>query len=555
MKFKTTPFKHQLKAFNKSKRSAVFALLMEQGTGKSKVFIDTCAYLWEAGLIDFVLIIAPKGVAPGWLRQEFPAHCSVPYKAALWRTASNITKAQQRQLAEVRRATGVLKVIIMNTEAFGATDEAIDFAIEILDESQSAMVGVDESQRIKNPQAHTTKRIINLRIRSAFRRILSGTPITQGPFDAYTQFGFLDPAILQTESFVAFKQEYAVLLKDTSGLMRHIARRVPKKWAGDYLDDITGAVVPGKYNEDGSARKQHMVPIYMPSIVAKNADGTPMYRNLDKLHDLIAPHSFRVLKRDCLDLPEKLYNRYYTEMSPRQAAIYAQVRDELRIQWEDDRVTTMNRLTMLLRLQQIVCGYISEGELIHNLFPTWEANPRIVSMIALLEDRPEKERGIIWCRFVEDIKQVSAALESTFGEGSVVQFYGAIHQSQRIENVERFQGERHILNRQGARIRVDVVPEEERPRYMVSQQRAGGIGQTWTAANLSLYYSNSFSLEDRLQSEDRPHRIGQRNPVQYIDMECEDTVDSNIITSLIAKKDVADTVTGDKAHDWLRADR
>lgn len=555
MKFKTKPFKHQLQVFHRSKAKPVFALLMEQGTGKSKVIVDTSAYLWEEGKIDLVLIIAPKGVAPGWVRKEYPEHMGAPYAAAQWRAASRMTRALERQLASVRASSGVLKVVVMNTEAYGMTTDAIDFAIELLDEAQSAMIVVDESQRIKNPSAHTTKRILNLRIRCAYRRILSGTPITEGPFDAYSQFGFLDPAILEVDSFVAYKQEYAELLKDTSGLMRHIARRVPKKWDGNYVCDDTGMVKPEALNPDGSPRKKNMVPIYMPSIVAKNEDGSPKYRNLDKLQRLIAPHSFRILKRDCLDLPEKLYNRYYTELSPRQMSIYAQVRDELRIVWEDERVTTMNRLTMLLRLQQIVCGYITDGERVHNLFERWDANPRVVSMLELLEDRPKGERGIIWCRFKEDIRQVTEALRETYGPKSAIQFYGEVSQSLRTENVERFQGERNIMNRHGERIRVETVPEGERPRYMIAQQRAGGIGQTWTAANLSLYYSNTFSLEDRLQSEDRPHRIGQLHPVQYIDLEAEDTVDSSIITSLVAKKDVADAVTGDEAITWLRADR
>ena len=92
----------------------------------------------------------------------------------------------------------------------------------------------------------------------------------------------------------------------------------------------------------------------------------------------------------------------------------------------------------------------------------------------------------------------------------------------------------------------------DRARFMVAQQQSGGVGQTWTAANLSLYYSNTFSLIDRLQSEDRPHRIGQEHPVQYVDLEAEDTVDSVIINSLIAKKDVADAINDDPKVLWLR---
>jgi SNF2 family DNA or RNA helicase len=554
MKYKTKGFKHQLRALRLSQDEQVFALLMEQGTGKSWVIVLTAAHLFLARKIDTVIIIAPKGVAPGWVRQQFPEHMpeNVPYKCALWKSKSNMTKTGERGIREAMAPGGDwLKVIVMNTEAFGSTEDALDFAIEVLDAAHGALVVVDESSRIKNLN-HTTKRIINLRIRSDFRRILTGTPITQGPFDAFHQFKFLDPAILEVDSFVAFKKEYAELEPETSGLMRHITRRVPKKWSGKYINDDTGQPADGAFNDDGSKRLQHMVPVYLPTIVARNDDGTPRYKNLDKLQQLIAPHSFRVLKRDCLDLPPKLYSRYYTELTPRQQELYEKVKEEQRIQWEDGSLTPLNKLTLVLRLQQIVCGYLGDGAQIVQLFDKWSENPRAVSLLEYIGDRPMDEGAIIWCRFIEDIRQVSEGLREAYGDKSVVQFYGGVNASARIAAVERFQGEKIILDkRTGAVLRQEPIPNAQRARFMVAQQRAGGIGQTWTAANLSFYYSNTFSLEDRLQSEDRPHRIGQKRSVQYTDMEAEGTVDGNIITSLIGKKEVADAVTGDPAIDWL----
>jgi SNF2 family DNA or RNA helicase len=554
MKFKTKGFKHQLRALRLSQDEQVFALLMEQGTGKSWVIVLTAAHLFLAHKIDTVIIIAPKGVAPGWVRQQFPEHMpdNVPYKCALWKSKSNMTKTGERGIRETMAPGGDwLKVIVMNTEAFGSTEDALDFAIEVLDAAHGALVVVDESSRIKNLN-HTTKRIINLRIRSDFRRILTGTPITQGPFDAFHQFKFLNPAILEVDSFVAFKKEYAELEPETSGLMRHITRRVPKKWSGKYINDDTGQPADGAFNDDGSKRLQHMVPVYLPTIVARNEDGTPRYKNLDKLQQLIAPYSFRVLKRDCLDLPPKLYSRYYTELTPRQQELYEKVKEEQRIQWEDGSLTPLSKLTLVLRLQQIVCGYLGDGAQIIQLFNKWSENPRAVSLLEYIGDRPMDEGTIIWCRFIEDIRQVSEGLREAYGDKSVVQFYGAVSPSARITAVERFQGEKIIIDkRTGAVLRQEPIPNAQRARFMVAQQRAGGIGQTWTAANLSFYYSNTFSLEDRLQSEDRPHRIGQKRSVQYTDMEAEGTVDGNIITSLIGKKEVADAVTGDPAIDWL----
>lgn len=581
-KFKTKPFKHQLEALRRSQDKEFYALLMEQGTGKSKVVVDTAAHLRREHKIDTVLIIAPKGVAPEWLRKQFPEHMpdDVAYTAALWRPKSGMSQRRKRDLATVLSAEPeYLRIFIMNIEAFGATSEALDFAIEVLDSAESALVVVDESHRIKTPSAHSTKRVSNLRVRAAFRRILTGT-VADKPFDLFSQFNFLSPDILQTDSFAAFKSEYAELVPDTSGLMRHIAMRIPKThggyyltedgeqsqesknkdgtrrdWIGLYIDDVTGLPMPGERNDDGTPRKKHMVPAYLPTIVAKNEDGSPRYRNLERLHNLIAPHSYRVLKRDCLDLPPKLYNRYYTEMSERQRAIYEQVRDDFRVEWESGAVSVYNRLTAMLRMQQVLCGYIparEDGEELREIFPSWKDNPRITDTLECIGDRPDGERMIIWCRFVEDIRRITEALAESYGANSVVQFYGAVNDKGRAEAVARFEGERVFMNRDGTVKRKEKVEDAERARFIISQQRAGGVGQTWIAATLSLHYSNTFSLIDRLQAEDRPHRIGQVRPVQYIDIECLDTVDTTIIDSMIAKKNVADVINNDDPNEWLQ---
>lgn len=555
MKFKTKPFKHQRTALKISGRKTYFAYLMEQGTGKSWVVVNNAAELYLDREIDLVLIFAPKGVAPGWIKQQFPEHCpdSVPYVAGLWKPKSRATKENTRNLERVIATTDKLRVIVMNIEVISSTSNALDFAIEVLDSARSAMIVIDESHRIKTPGSSVTKRVINLRKYSTYRRILTGT-VADKPFDVFSQFQFLSPDILETDSFTAFKAEYAEMMPATHGLMRHLTKRVPKKWDGNYIDDDTGDVAEGKWNDDGTLRKKNMVPAYIPQIPLTDAKGRPVYKNLDKLHNLIAPHSFRVLKKDCLDLPEKLYGRYYTELSDQQQALYAQARDQHRIEWEEGRISTFTKLTVYLRLQQIICGYVPTGleTDMHEIFQGWSDNPRIVSTLEYIADRPIDEPAIIWCRFIEDIKRVTQGLEESYGKRSVVQFYGEVSDKKREENVARFEGERIVLGKSGAVVSRERVADSDRARFMVAQQRAGGLGQTWIAAGLSFYYSNAFSLIDRLQSEDRPHRIGQTKTVNYTDLEAEDTIDSVIIDSLIGKKEVADVINGDKGISWLK---
>ena len=82
--------------------------------------------------------------------------------------------------------------------------------------------------------------------------------------------------------------------------------------------------------------------------------------------------------------------------------------------------------------------------------------------------------------------------------------------------------------------------------------QTGGYGLTLTAAHTVVYYSNSYDLEKRLQSEDRAHRIGQTSKVTYIDLFCKDTVDEKIVKALREKLDVAKQVLGEEQwKDWL----
>lgn len=585
-KFKTKPFKHQAKVHKATWNKEYFAYLMEQGTGKSWVLVNCSAQLRRMNAIDLVLIIAPKGVAPGWLFQQYPEHMpdDVAYVAALWKPKSRMTKTGLRNLNAVLENTDDLRVIIMNVESFGMTEDAIDFAIDTLESSNvGVLCAVDESHRIKNPSASSTKKILNNIVkRTDYRRILTGT-VADKPFDLFSQFGFLHPSILGTESFVAFKNEYAEMMPADHGLMRHIAQRIPKKWSGRYLDvkwdgkyiTESGRVVDKRLDVDGVPHKKHMlktvtdsvldkngmqnekemVPAYLPQIVAKDEEtGQPKYKNLERLNALIAPHSYRVLKQDCLDIPAKLYNRYYTELTDQQASLYREVSDKHRHEWEDGRLSVYHKMTVYLRLQQIICGYLptglEEGEL-HEIFATWSKNPRIVSTLECLADRRPDEGTIIWCRFVPDIVRLTEALRESYGERSVVQFYGATRDKDRDLNVQRFQGEYIIMGKGGKVLRKEIVLDKDRPRFIIAQPQSGGVGQTWTAASCSFHYSNLFSLIDRLQCEDRPHRIGQKNVVNYIDLECENTIDSFIIAALLSKKNIADIINGDEVKPWL----
>jgi SNF2 family DNA or RNA helicase len=103
-----------------------------------------------------------------------------------------------------------------------------------------------------------------------------------------------------------------------------------------------------------------------------------------------------------------------------------------------------------------------------------------------------------------------------------VQYHGGVGKDDRTAAIESF--------------------ERGSAQVFVGNQQAGGTGITLIAASYVIYFSNNFSLRDRLQSEDRAHRIGQTRNVTYINIAAKGTIDESVVKALTAKKDVADTI-------------
>jgi len=347
---------------------------------------------------------------------------------------------------------------------------------------------VDESSRIKSPSASRTKNVLKLGELAAMRRICSGLPVTNAPPDLFSQMEFLSTGLLGTTSHRAFVAEYAELLPENHGLMRHISRNVR----------------------------------FPPQIIARNADGTPRWRNLEKLTGLLAPHSFRVLKRECLNLPEKIYTTMPFELGTKQQAAYNVLANELRIELGPEP-ETVTALAALLKLQQVTSGFVLlNGGVV--LLPTKE-NPRMGALMEAVEDIDGK--FIVWARFREELSQIAKAFAA---HGiSAVEYHGGISAKDREVAIDDFQN--------------------GPARAFLGQPQSGGIGLTLTAAETVIYYSNDFNLETRLQSEDRAHRIGTTRHVVYIDLIAQGTIDERIARALQSKQIISSLVMGDKTLD------
>ena len=251
------------------------------------------------------------------------------------------------------------------------------------------------------------------------------------------------------------------------------------------------------------------------------------YRNLEQLSQLLKNFSSRIMKEECLDLPAKIYIQRNVSLSAEQKRIYNELKRYALAHLEDDEfMTAPNVMTQLLRLQQVLSGHTRSdaGEIIQ--IP----DNRLDEMMNCLEETDGKV--IIWSRFRYDVKRIAAAIAKKYGADKVVTYFGDTSDDDRSDALVQFQN--------GA------------VQYFVGNPQTGGFGITLTAARTMIYFSNSFDLAIRMQSEDRAHRIGQLDHVTYIDLIAEGTIDEQIVKALRNKMDIAAVVMGEELKEWLR---
>ena len=338
------------------------------------------------------------------------------------------------------------------------------------------MMAIDESTTIKTPSARRTKNILTLSREAKYRRIMTGSPVTKNPLDLYTQCDFLSPWLLNFSSYYAFRNRYA----EMKTLHMH----------GRQIQIVNG------------------------------------FKNLGELSDKLKEFSYRVLKEDCLDLPDKIFIKRQIQLTADQRRLYEQMKKEAMAILNGKQVTTVNALTQLMRLHQITCGHFTadDGSLQRI------DNNRVNELMSILEETEGK--AIIWAHYQWDIKDIIKEVIKVHGPGSIVDYYGLTPKDERQGNIKKFQ-------------------DDPKCRFFVGTPATGGYGITLTAANTVIYFSNGYDLEKRLQSEDRAHRIGQKKSVTYVDLMADDTVDEKIVKALRKKINIASEVLGEELRSWI----
>jgi len=250
------------------------------------------------------------------------------------------------------------------------------------------------------------------------------------------------------------------------------------------------------------------------------------FKNLGELSDTVKTFSERVLKEDCLDLPPKTFMKRYVALTPDQKKVYEQMKKAAAAVLNGKVTTTMTVLTQLMRLHQITCGHFTADD---GTTQAVDSN-RLNELMNVLDETEGK--AIIWANYQLSVGEIIQRIIKEYGEDSYVHYYGLTSQEERQDNIRKFQN-------------------DPKCRFLVGTPQTGGYGITLTQANTVIYYSNSYDLEKRLQSEDRAHRIGQKEKVTYVDLISEGTVDEKIVEALRNKINIASEVMGEELKDWI----
>lgn len=479
-RFKHEPYAHQAAYLSRFWRKQEAAIFADMGTGKSYMLINNMCMLYDNGLINGALIIAPKGVYRNWAELELPKHIPdhVQWHVGLWTSSPRI--ADKILLDDLFNVDDKLHILVMNVEALQVSASQARSMAERFLLSHNALIAVDESTTIKNPKANRTKNITKLGKRAAYRRILTGSPVTKSPLDLYAQCEFLNEELLGFHSYFAFQMRYAILVKKKAmGGMRE-------------FNQVVG------------------------------------YRRLDELNEKLQDFSFRVTKEECIDLPPKVYVKREVPLTEQQEKAYKEMKKFAMSLFADGSIsTTTTALTQILRLHQIACGHLKTDDGEVKTFP----NNRLEALLDCIEEVNGKV--IIWANYTHDIKAIYKELSEAYGGGCAATYFGETEGEDRQKIVTQFQDPNSEL------------------RFFIGQPRTGGYGLTLTEAKTVIYYSNSYDLEVRLQSEDRAHRIGQKSSVTYVDLIAPGTVDEKIVEALRSKIDIATQVLGEELKTWL----
>ena len=454
--FKLPPYKYQEQGIYQTYNSLLHhyyaALLMEMGTGKTKVSLNTSELLLRSEKARGIVIIPPKALISVW-EDEVDKQTYLKPEFSYW--------SNQKPLTE----PGF--ICFINIEIFQRSNKILrEFLAEYL---HDRIVILDESTKIKNPQAQRTKNAIAYTESAKYKMILTGTEITTSLLDLYSQYEFLKKGFWKLPNFWLFRSKYADL--ETI----HIPNHKPFK-------KVVG------------------------------------FRRIGELQASISHCTFRAKKKDCLDLPEKIFQVIHLQMNKTQEKIYNDLKNTLIAEYKDQVLTVQAKVALFIRFRQITGGFMPESR-------DFLGSPKLDFIKSDSEDYEGKVA--IWACFTAEINYLHKNLKNS------VKYDGKSSQAEKDEAINKFRNDPEI-------------------KYFIANPQSAAFGLNLQFCRFAYYYSRTLSPELDAQSQDRFHRIGVKGDVLYKYLICKDTIDERVQEVLDSRHDMRESFQNMSIGDFFK---
>lgn len=522
------PYKHQEAALAKYAHSSEIPLFFDPGTGKTRTALLIAAAKFASGEIDAVLVIAPNGVHKQWAVEEIPK----------W-MADIDTTVQWRKNKKLFFIDGKLNIVCTNIEQFSTKTRYLDY-VEWANAHKTFII-LDEATRIKNPKAIRTQRllyefnevikrgrsILRSEPKTVARAILTGTPVTNGPFDVWPMFEFLRPGYFGI-NWYGFQNKYGMF----------------------HAIQVNGRVIRVLINEEAWTQIKACTSFEMANAVYGVSLGTydtimqqdhyeGPFRNVDELRDRMLEIATFVRIEDCIDMPDRVYNRKLLDMSPEQARVYRELETYFVTLYRDEKVEAKSKLTAYIRLQQIASGFVSSEQLPEN-----ELEDPPPNKITWFDDLPKIDQLLV------DVEEICGTEGISNNQCIIVCHFSA--EAERLYDTLTEAGYKCCLMTGWKRVGSIEGFKQGKYNIMVANVRVISMGfNLQEHCNHMIFYSNTFSLEDRIQVEARIYRAGQKYPCIYLDYVMSDTIDMKVYAALKQKKALADYIRDTSVEDML----
>lgn len=528
-------FEHQKLARNKFKDLDEIALFFEMGCGKSVTSLSIMIDKYKEGKIDSLLIVAPNDVHKQW----FDDLCNDDALLSQILEQEHVPcigqiiggRGGQKQFYDFDD-DGKLHIVCVNIDTFSQPHKW-EVIVDWVNKNKTAII-IDEATSIKNPNSKRSQRMLyefndvmkkrntvlfsGKKPNTSVRCVLTGTPVSNGPMDLWSIMEFIKPNYFG-RNYYSFMNYYGMHTKLKLDTGQQISVLLTEKtWHGikgckDYAE---------AFNTFGCSEDTYMTVMHQEHYIGP-------YKHADELKQLLEPVAVFAKLTDCVDMPPVHYITKEVPLSDAQKACYNDMKHDLLATYDDNVATAKNKLVVTLRLQQIASGFIMGHKEINPEdleLPCWsdtesadeydvtpdeviwlgDTNPKLEQ---LKRDVAELDKPLlILTRFSAEAAKIYDILKDDY---SCMLFTGW----KTTGSIDKFKtGEFQI---------------------MVANTTKIARGFNLQIAHTTIYYSNTFSMELRQQSEFRTFRMGQKYPCTYIDyVSCE--VDKTIADALRLKK-------------------